>query len=114
MKRDVKLRLFDIALVLDEIEASVAGLVLEQYLVTDNLPESTNWRLVVAGEAANGALRVQRDLAETFPDLAKLVAVRNRIVHGYFSVDKLQVWTIVTEDLPGLAERLRQYMDGST
>ena len=84
---------------------------LEQYVLTNNLPESTNWRLVVAGEAANGALRIQPDLAGIFPELAKLVSVRNRIVHGYFSVDNLQVWTIVTEDLVGLAERLRQYMD---
>jgi uncharacterized protein with HEPN domain len=109
--RDPKLLLDDVARSLAEIEQAIAGHSIESYEQTFNLAESVNWRLAVAGEAANLLLRAQPELEDLFPELKRLIAVRHRIVHGYFSVDNDQVWAIVTSYTPGLANRLRRFMD---
>lgn len=111
LMREVKSRLFDIARVLAEIEDAISGLSVELYDQAINVPESINWRLMIAGEAANHIVRIQPELLDMFPEFERLIAVRNRIVHGNFSVDNYQVWAIATEHLPGLAKRLRQYLE---
>jgi uncharacterized protein with HEPN domain len=111
MTRDVKLLLHDIIRVLSEIEMAIAGVTRETYSSTFNLPESVNYRLIVAGEAANQLLKAHPDLEAQFPELERLIAVRHRIVHGYFSVSDTQVWAIVTEHTPGLSARLQSFAD---
>jgi uncharacterized protein with HEPN domain len=111
MKRDIPSLLHDIIQALQSIESAVAGHGLDSYERTENLPESVNWRIAVAGEAANQLLKLNPDLAIRFPELERLVAVRHRIVHGYFSVDNRQVWMIATENIPSLAQRLQSHLD---
>ena len=36
-----------------------------------------------------------------------MAGTRDRLIHGYFDVDLDIVWSIVTEDLPTLIEKLR-------
>jgi uncharacterized protein with HEPN domain len=39
---------------------------------------------------------------------AKIIAFRNRLIHGYWSVDLLLVWDVIIHDLPALrAEVIR-------
>jgi uncharacterized protein with HEPN domain len=114
MKRDIPSLLHDIIQALQSIELAVAGHDLDSYQRTENLPESVNWRIAVAGEAAHQLLKLSPEVAVQFPELERLIAVRHRIVHGYFSVDNRQVWTIATENIPGLAQRLQSYLDDET
>jgi uncharacterized protein with HEPN domain len=57
--------------------------------------------LEIVGEAAS---RVTPETRGRFPAIpfAKIVSMRNRLIHAYFDVDLDIVWTTVTEDLPGL------------
>jgi uncharacterized protein with HEPN domain len=109
--RNAKLLRFDIIRVLSEIERAISGFTRETYSSTFNLPESVNYRLIVAGEPANQLLKLHPELEQRFPELERLVAVRHRIAHGYFSVSDTQVWAIVTVYTPGLADRLSKYLD---
>jgi uncharacterized protein with HEPN domain len=61
--------------------------------------------LEIIGEAAS---RVDKGLRERHPDIpwAAAVAMRNRIVHGYESIDVDIVWTTVEQDLPELVRKL--------
>ena len=111
MRRDAPSLLHDIISALQSIESAVAGHDLDSYLRTENLPESINWRITVAGEAADQLLRLNPEVEVHFPELGRLIAVRHRIVHGYFSADDRQVWTIATEYIPGLSQRLKSYLD---
>lgn len=63
----------------------------------------------IVGEAANG---LTTDLREAHPRVPwrAIVAMRNRLVHGYFDVDLDRVWDTVTEDLPALVEQLREIL----
>jgi len=55
--------------------------------------------LEILGEAAKG---VSTATKERYPDLkwAQMAATRDRLIHGYFSVDLDIVWKIVRHDLP--------------
>jgi uncharacterized protein with HEPN domain len=61
--------------------------------------------LEMLGEAAN---RVPEDIRAKYPNLPwlQMVAVRNRLIHGYDSVDFDILWAIIKNDLPGLITQL--------
>jgi uncharacterized protein with HEPN domain len=54
---------------------------------------------------------VDADLASRIPDLPRIVAFRNILIHGYATVDDALVWQAVIERLPALAEVLRELLD---
>lgn len=77
---------------------------------------SVYWHLAVLGESSNGLLRINPELETQFPELGRAIALRHRIVHGYFAIDDRTIWGVVTEQLPGLADRLdelRRTLDAS-
>ena len=49
----------------------------------------------VLGEALNQLSRLDPDAAKEIPELARIVAFRNILIHGYASVDDRLVWGIV-------------------
>ena len=67
--------------------------------------------LEILGEAASG---VSADAKSAHPELpwAKMAATRNRLVHGYFSIDLDIVWRVCTEDLPPVIDTLLGLVEG--
>ena len=68
-------------------------------------------RLVeIIGEAAG---RVSDPCRERNPGIPwrQIVGLRNRLIHGYDSVDLDVLWQILTTDLPTLADMLGQVVD---
>jgi uncharacterized protein with HEPN domain len=65
--------------------------------------------LEVIGEAARG---ISDEFRTQHPELPwkKMVGMRDRLIHGYYDVDLDIVWETVTEDLPGLVEKLEQIL----
>ena len=57
--------------------------------------------LEVLGEAAS---KLSDEVRLRFPGIpfAKMISMRNRLIHAYFDVDLDIVWTTVSEDLPSL------------
>ena len=69
-------------------------------------------RLVeVVGEAAN---RVSETAQRQNPGIpwAKIIGMRNRLVHGYDVIDYGLLWDTVTSDLPPLIEALQEIVEG--
>ena len=62
----------------------------------------------IVGEACRRAIDDTPALRERVPECALAVAIRNRIAHGYDSVDNLVVLNTVKGSFPSLAERLAQ------
>ena len=54
----------------------------------------------IIGEAATRLSPVVRDSGNIH--WARIIAFRNRLIHGYWSVDLILVWDVVTGDLPVL------------
>lgn len=63
--------------------------------------------LEIVGEAAG---RVPAEERVSYPDIPwpEIVGLRNRLIHGYDSVDFDILWQIVSEDLPPLIEALEK------
>lgn len=60
----------------------------------------------VIGEAASG---LSDELTSAHPEVPwrQIVAIRNRVVHGYFEVDLDILWDVATIDVPHLAGQVR-------
>jgi uncharacterized protein with HEPN domain len=65
----------------------------------------------IMGEAAN---RVPDSVQEQYPELPwmQMITARNRLIHGYDSVDFDILWAIVKNDLPPVIQDLKRILDG--
>jgi uncharacterized protein with HEPN domain len=63
----------------------------------------------IIGEAAS---KVSAELRACEPTLswADIIAMRNRLIHGYFDVNLEVVWTTVEQDLPALVRDVRRLL----
>ncbi len=53
----------------------------------------------IIGMVLNRLARVDPETAARFPDLPRIVAFRNVLIHGYARVDNSIVWTVVADRL---------------
>jgi uncharacterized protein with HEPN domain len=63
----------------------------------------------IIGEAASRVSAEQRTASPTVPWTA-IVAMRNRLIHAYFDIDRDIVWRTVTEEIPALQSQLLQLL----
>lgn len=66
--------------------------------------------LEIVGEAASRVPAEERGLHPDIP-WPEIVGLRNRLIHGYDSVDFDILWQIVTDDLPLLIVALEKALD---
>lgn len=66
----------------------------------------------IVGEALNKLSEADPELAGQIPDLPRIVAFRNILVHGYAAVDDRLVWEAATERLPALVVLLERLESG--
>lgn len=64
--------------------------------------------LEIVGEAAS---RVSEETRKSMPAIpwAQMVGLRNRLIHGYDSVDIDILWDIVKQDIPPLVKQLKKF-----
>lgn len=63
--------------------------------------------LEIVGEALNYADRLDSALKHELPELPQIVSTRNRIAHGYDTINNATIWSIVEERIYGLEHELR-------
>ncbi len=63
--------------------------------------------LEVIGEAANGLSQEFRDSNGKIP-WSKMIAMRNRLIHGYFDINYDIVWRTVKKDIPVVIHLLEE------
>jgi uncharacterized protein with HEPN domain len=73
--------------------------------------DATLRNLELIGEAAT---HVPEDVRKGAPDVPwrMIVAVRNRLIHGYLGVDDDTLWSIVSDDLAPLNAALKRLLAG--
>jgi uncharacterized protein with HEPN domain len=66
----------------------------------------------IAGEAA---LKVTPELRASTPQIPwqDIVAMRNRLIHGYFDINLDIVWKTVTQELPPLVTELQKLLSSA-
>jgi uncharacterized protein with HEPN domain len=63
--------------------------------------------IVLIGEAANNVTSLTRVELSSIP-WRDIVAMRNRLVHGYYDINLDIVWKTVTQEIPSLTAAIEQ------
>ena len=95
----------DIVRAADDIDGFVAGREPADLAEDTQLRNAILVSLTVTGEAAN-SLTAEFQTRHADVRWREVIAVRNRIVHGYFSLDDELVWQIATIHTPILREQV--------
>ena len=90
----------------------------EKLMTLVNERDTNDWVTIMAatrlfeilGEAAN---RVTPETRYRYPEIPwrELIDMRNRITHGYDTVDTNIIWRTAREEIPPLLERLDEILD---
>ena len=68
-------------------------------------------QLEILGEALGQAARADASLSDRIPELPRIVGLRNRIIHGYDSVDDEIVWDVVQTKITPLLMQIGALID---
>jgi len=68
-------------------------------------------KLGIIGEAFAKLEEADPALTENFPELRKIIGMRNRIVHDYDNVDEELVWDVVQNRLPVLQQKVEALLE---
>lgn len=74
----------------------------DDYRADAMLRSAVERQFEIIGEALNALSKVDPDTAAAIPELARIVAFRNVLIHGYATVDDRLVWGVVEGKLPAL------------
>lgn len=84
----------------------VQGRTLDEYRADDYFRSAVERQLQNLGEAIAQLARVDAETATRIPDMRRIVAFRNVLVHGYARLDHDVVWNVIHQHLPGLVGAL--------
>ena len=98
--------LFDIQQACILIERFTAGKTLEEYSADPLLRSAVERQFSIIGEAMNQALRVEPEIEARITETRRIVAFRNRLIHGYASMADDVVWGIIETKLSVLHQEV--------
>ena len=97
----------DILSAIDAIPLHLQGLTtLDEFSRNLTARRAVERELEITGEATNRLLSEFPDTA--IPDGKRIIGMRNRIMHGYASVDVSLVWSVTKTNLPTLREIIKR------
>jgi uncharacterized protein with HEPN domain len=103
--RSIK-RLEDAGAACTRIQGFLKEVSLDTFLGSELLRSAVERQLEIIGEALGIACKDDDSLLETIPDLPRIVGLRNRLIHGYDSVDPELIWDVVKTKIPPLKHQL--------
>jgi uncharacterized protein with HEPN domain len=92
MPRDVRAYLWDVLQAIDLIEQFTRGRTLADYSSDLLFRSAVERQLGIVGEALKQALNYFPDIEPEIRDCRAIIAVRNRLIHGYGSISDELVW----------------------
>jgi uncharacterized protein with HEPN domain len=112
MQRDVLLltEMIDAA---EQAHQLTAGVTVNQLEADRQRSDALLWNFTVLGEAAG---QLSAEVKDKFPDMPwqQPIRLRNRIVHGYWSIDLEVLHTTATDQLPAFTANLRTVLSSIT
>ena len=79
---------------------------LDAFLESELLRSAVERQLEIIGEALGIAAREDETVQQSIPDIPKIVSLRNRLIHGYDTVDPELVWDVIQTNVPRLQKQL--------
>ncbi|MDO9714380.1 HepT-like ribonuclease domain-containing protein [Paracraurococcus lichenis] len=94
--------LWDAEAAAERITRFTVGRRFADYEADDLLRSAVERQFEIIGEALATLRRIDLETASRIPDLPRVVAFRNLLIHGYAEIDSRIVWEVVERDLPAL------------
>ncbi len=113
MHADASKLLWDAQQAAERIVRFTADKEFADYEVDEFLRSAVERQFEIIGEALNQLARVDPSVADVIPDLARIVAFRNVLIHGYATVDNRLVWGVIETSLDPLRNALASLLAGS-
>jgi len=90
----------------EELQQFTRGKTYDDLLAERGLQHICLHCLLILGEAANA---VASDFQAAHPEIPwrPIIAMRHRLIHGYFAVELSVVWDTITQNIPPLLTHLR-------
>lgn len=102
MQPEARKYLWDALQAVDRIVRFSDGKTLLEYETDDLLRSAVERQFEIVGEALAQLRGADPQVAAAIPELARIVAFRNILIHGYASVDNKLVWGVLEGKLPAL------------
>jgi uncharacterized protein with HEPN domain len=98
---------------LDQISKYTVGVTEEQFLSNRMLQDAVVRNIGIVGEAAKQLLDVAPEFSSKHPEIpfAQVYGMRNRVIHGYASVNPSVVWDSVQNDVRELRVQIAELLE---
>lgn len=108
-KRNWILFVMDILESIEKIEKYISNISYEEFISDEKTKDAVIRNLEIIGEAAN---KIPEEIQKKYTEIPwfQIIALRNRLIHGYFIVDYNIVWEIVQKDLPELKKKIKEIL----
>ena len=108
-KREVRLYLTDIDDSISTIISYTEGMTYDQLLGDRKTREAIILNFVVIGEAIK---KIPPEIIDRYPDVPwkEFAGMRDKLVHGYFSISPMIMWETIRNDLPPLADVVKKLL----
>ncbi|MEN6517310.1 MAG: HepT-like ribonuclease domain-containing protein [Methanospirillum sp.] len=102
-QRDARAYLYDILAACARIAEFTAGRTIEDYRQDAMVRSAVERQFEIVGEALNLLRQSDPCTAGRITDASRIIAFRNRLIHGYATVSDDVVWGVIEASLPVLA-----------
>jgi uncharacterized protein with HEPN domain len=107
---DIRKYLFDINEACELLIQFTAGKTFSDYSTDPMLRSAVERQFEIIGEALAQVLRLDPSLRSRISNTGRIIAFRNRLIHGYSSVADDIVWGILEANLPSLRKEVATLM----
>lgn len=109
MKHDESVYLKHILDAIAKIEEYLQGVSEDTFQDTSLVQDGVIRQLEIIGEAVR---HLSSEFRKTYPDVPwqDIAGMRDKLIHDYFGIDLMEVWSSATEDVPQLKTRVIQIL----
>jgi uncharacterized protein with HEPN domain len=104
MARELRAYLWDVAQAAADIQSFIANKTADEYRGNPMIRAAVERKLEIIGEALSQAIRYFPEITNSISHCKQVIALRNRLIHGYATVSDLLIWEIVQNDVPQLRQ----------
>ena len=111
MRPDPKKYLWDALHAAELVHSFIRGQSFADYQSDAMLRSAVERQFEIIGEALNQLSKADPEAGSRIPELRRIVAFRNILIHGYATVDDALVWQVLVDKLPGLQQVLNELLN---
>ena len=105
-----KVRLHHVIDAINEIENYIQDTNLENFVKNSMMFNATLRQLEIIGEASN-RLSEKMILDNSSIPWARIIGLRNLVIHEYFGIDDFTIWNVIKINLPDLKIKISEILE---